>query len=104
MKKKLNIHIVNANDFFKKLIGLSFKFNKLNYCMLFKNCNAIHTLFMFQSIDVIMMDKNNKVLYIKEKLSPLKIIFPKKNCRCTLELPLNTIKKLNIKINDIIEL
>lgn len=102
MRKHLNLKIIEANTFLKKLIGFSFKINKISYSMLFKNCNSIHTIFMFQNIDVIMTDKNNKVLYLKKNLTPFKIILPKKRCYYTYELPLNTIKSYNIKLNDII--
>lgn len=102
MRKNLNLKVIYADTFFKKLVGLSFKIKKLDYCLLFNNVNSIHTFFMFQSIDVIMTDEYKRVLYIKRNLSPFKIIMPKKKCYYTYELPVNTIENYDIKLNDII--
>ena len=76
-----------------------FKRKKINYGICFPKCNSIHTFFMFQSIDVIMTDINNKILYIYPNFKPWKIILPKKNVYYTYELPLGSTTKF--KINDI---
>ena len=43
-----------------------------------------------------MTDKDNKIVYLKENLSPWKIIWPQKKAYHTYEMPLNTSKYLNI--------
>jgi len=92
-----NIKIYEAKTFKQRLIGLMFKKN-FNYGLLFKNCNSIHTFFMKENIDVVMTDKNNKVLYIKKNMKKNRIILPKKGVYNTYEFPANFIK--DIKIND----
>lgn len=92
--------IKEANTFIKKLKGLMFKKN-FDYILKFKT-NGIHTFFMKTEIDVILTDKNNKILYIYKKLKPNKIILPKKNVKYTYEMPVNYIK--NIKIGDYLNL
>lgn len=62
---------------------------KVEIGYLFKNCNSIHTFFMFQNIDVYMLDKNFNILYTYKNLKPWKIIFPKKNVYYTLEFSSN---------------
>ena len=79
-------------DFTAKL-----KVKEFNYILKFKT-NGIHTFFMKTNIDVILTDKNQKVLYIYKKLKPNKIILPKRKVKYTYEMPVNYIK--NIKIGD----
>lgn len=88
--------IKEANTFVKKLKGLMF-INNFDYILKFKT-NGIHTFFMKTNIDVILTDKNHKVLYIYKNLKPNKIIFPKRKVKYTYEMPVNYIK--NIKIGD----
>ena len=91
------IDIYEAKTFKERLFGLMFKKN-INYGLLFKNCNSIHTFFMKENIDVVMTDKNNKVIYIKKNMKKNRIILPKKNVYKTYEFPANFIK--NLKVND----
>lgn len=85
----------------KKVIGIKDNFlgfmNKKNfkYGLLFR-CNGIHTFFMKENIDVILTDKNYKILYLYKDLKKNKIILPKKNVYYTIELPAQSIKKLHI--------
>ena len=91
------IKIYEAKKFKDRLFGLMFKKN-INYCLLLKKCNSIHTFFMRENIDVVMTDKNNKVIFIKKNMKKNRIILPKKNVYNTYEFPNNFIKEL--KIND----
>ena len=89
------ITIYEAKTFKERLFGLMFKKN-IDYCLLFKNCNSIHTFFMKENIDVVMTDKNNNVLFIKKNMKKNRIIFPKKGVYKTYEFPANFIKNLNV--------
>ena len=94
--------IVVAKNFKEKLIGLMFKKN-INYYLLIKNCKSIHTFFMKENIDVLLIDKNNKILDIKRNIKPNKIIIFKSKKRTNiLEMPNNSSLKYNI--NDIVKL
>lgn len=83
---KKNINIKMCSNFFKKLLGFMFK-KEFNYGICIKKCNSIHTFFMRRSIDVIMTNKDNKILYIFNNLKKNKIILPKKGVYFTYELP-----------------
>ena len=83
-KKAINIKM--CDKFFNRLKGFMFKKN-INYGLCFNKCNSIHTFFFFFKIDVIMTDKNNKILYIFNNLGPCRIILPKKNVYYTYEIP-----------------
>ena len=86
--------INKANTFLKRLKGLMFKKN-IKEGLFIPECNNIHTFFMKDNIDVIMIDKNNKVILIKKNLKKNKIIY-KKEAYHTIELPKNSIENLNL--------
>jgi uncharacterized membrane protein (UPF0127 family) len=70
----------------------------INYALRIKT-NSIHTFFMKENIDVIMLDNNNNILYLYNNFSKNKIILPKKNVTKVLELPVNYFKfKINEKL------
>jgi len=86
-----DIEIKEANSFYKRFMGLSFK-KKFNYGLLFRNTNGIQTIFMRKSIDVVLFDKDFNVIKIYYNVKPLRIILPKKNVKHTLELPMGYLK------------
>ena len=81
-----------------KIKGLMFKKDIINEGYIFYNCGSIHTFFMKQDIDVMVLDKDNRIVKIKSNLKKNKILLSKGIT--TLELPLNTCKyfKLNDKV------
>lgn len=93
MKDKYNneIKLFKYDTFFKKLKGFMFKKN-IDYAIYFNKVNSIHTFFMKECIDVIMTDKNFKILYIFKSVKPNKIILPKKGVYYTFELPPSKLK------------
>ena len=82
------IKIVNCVSFFSRLKGFMFK-KEINNALLFNKCNSIHTFFMKCNIDVIMCNKDNKILYYYNNLGKNKVILPKKGVYKTIELPVN---------------
>ena len=60
-KKKINLKY--ANTFQLRLCGLIGKRN-INYGIIFPNCNSIHTFFMKEEIDILMLDENYQIKYI----------------------------------------
>lgn len=91
-----NMKVKVCNNFFNRFKGFMFTKN-INYGLCFPRCNSIHTIFMFKPIDVIMTDKDYKVLYIFKNVKPYRIILPKKNVYYTFEFPTN---KLDFRINE----
>ena len=91
-----------ANSFKDKLVGLMNKTN-IDYGLLIPNCKSIHTFFMKESIDVLLLDKDNRILMINRNVKPNRILIYKNKKRTNiLELPNNSSKKL--KVNDIIDI
>ena len=85
-----------ANSFKKKFFGLMGKEN-IKKGMFFSKTKSIHTFFMKESIDIIMIDKNNNVVFFIKNMPKNKILIKKKAYH-TIELPHNSLT--TIKIND----
>lgn len=98
--KNKTINIKECKTFFDRLIGFMGKKN-INHGLLFNNCSSIHTFFMKEAIDVIMLNDENRILYYYPNLSKSKIILPKSHVTKTIELPINYFK---FQINDEIEI
>ena len=83
-----------ANTFKKKLFGLMGKKN-IQKGLFFPKTRSIHTFFMKEAIDVIMIDKENKIVFYQKNLPKNKILIKKKAYH-TIELPSNSLNKINI--------
>lgn len=95
LKDNKKLEIKEYKNFIKKLQGLMFKKEKINYIVRLNNCNSIHTFFMKQNIDVIITDKKNNILYKRKNITKNKVIFPIKNGYYVYEMPEGTIDKIN---------
>ena len=93
------MEVKEAKTFTQKLKGLMFQ-KKFDYILKFKT-NGIHTFFMKTNIDVILTDKNGKIMYIYRNLKPNKIILHKKGVKYIFEMPINYLnnKKIGDKLN-----
>ena len=96
------ISVIEAKTFKQRLFGLIGKTN-IDYAMLFKKCNSIHTFLMKENIDIIGLDKNNKVIYKYENLGKDRIIKVKNNINETSILELPKMYSKYIEMNSIIE-
>ncbi len=93
----IDTHAKYCYKFKDRLLGLMFKDKITPLC--FPKCHSIHTFFMKRPIDVIMTNKDNKVIAIYKNTSKNKIIINKK-AYYVYELPINTYK---IELNDLIK-
>jgi len=91
------IDIIYATDFKTRLFGLMGKKN-IDYGILFPKCNAIHTFFMKEDIDVIGLNEENQVIYIFREVPKNKVVKVSEDAKKTsiLELPKNASKKIYI--------
>jgi len=62
--------------------------------------NAIHTVGMLFSFDVVMIDKDFKVVSLKELVKPFRVILPKLRAESVIELPPHTIFRSRTEIGD----
>lgn len=56
--------------------------------------------FVFFSIDILFLDKNKKIVELKENFRPFTNYYPKNLAMYLVELPAGTIKKHKVAIND----
>lgn len=72
--------------------------------LIFEHCNAIHTVFMSQRIDVLFVGGENKVLKTVEKLAPWVPWCGCRGCSVVIELPPGAISKSRTAPGDYIDL
>lgn len=61
---------------------------------------GIHTFFLKFPIDVVVLDKNNKVVKLQQNLAPNRIFVCNPRYFYVLELPKNTINKMKLSLGD----
>ncbi len=79
-KKIISHHTVIADSMPKRLRGMILRSFSDFDAMVFMNCNAVHTFFMSIPIDIIFMDKHNKVVKCAD--SPMASCRQFKSCLC----------------------
>jgi uncharacterized membrane protein (UPF0127 family) len=90
----LNIRTVVAETFCQRFVGFMFK-KDADYALLFKNCKSIHTFFMRFDLDIIFLDKKDKVIDVIKQVRPFSVILPINNACSILEIPSNSIENID---------
>src|ERR1700757_3257961 len=62
--------------------------------------NAIHTIGMLFSFDLVMIDKNFRVVSLKELVKPCRVVLPKLSAESVIELPAHTIFRSRTEVGD----
>lgn len=92
---------------FSKAFGLMFhkKITNTGYVFVFDTARRIdlHMFFVFFKIDLVFLDKNKKVIEIKEGFKPFTTYYSKEKAMYLIELPSGKVKDSKTKINDLIE-
>ncbi len=83
-----------ADSFKKRFFGLMGKKN-IKEGIFFPKTRSIHTFFMKDNIDIIMINKDNEVIYFEKNVKKNKIII-KKEAYHTIELPKDSLTNINI--------
>lgn len=100
-----NINLTIYNTFHKRFKGLMFRTRPLeNEGIWLIPCNSIHMFFMFITIDVVFLNKDHQIEFLKSSVKPWTIIPPIKNAHSALELPEGTIKKYKLEKGDIVRM
>ena len=80
-----------CNNFKTRFLGLMGKKN-IQDIYVFPHCNSIHTFFMREPIDVVLLKKDGTVIKTIENLKPWRMIIPQKNVYWIIELQKKTLK------------
>jgi uncharacterized membrane protein (UPF0127 family) len=105
IKNKSKNTIVSKTFVYKtgltKVKGLLFE--KKAKALIFRTRFGIHTFFMRFPIDLMVIDKNKNVVFIKESVKPNRIIFWNPRFDLVIELPKGSIKNSNTKPGDTLD-
>ena len=92
--------VEQATTFFSRLKGLMFRAQLApEAALLLEPCPQIHTCFMRFDIDVIFLDKHNRVVAVVENLRPWRMSKLYAQVRRTLELPGGSLKG-SVRVGD----
>ncbi len=95
---------VAANSFVSRARGMIGKKFENFDAMIFYNCNSIHTMLMSIPLDVIFLNKSNKICEIRENLVPWKPFVRAEEAWAVIEWPVGTVKNSNTEKGDILDL
>ncbi|MFN8671140.1 MAG: DUF192 domain-containing protein [Candidatus Sericytochromatia bacterium] len=94
-----------ANNPLSRFIGLmNRKELQENEGLLLTPCNSIHMFFMKIPLDVVFIDRKDKIVKTIENIKPWKISPVVFKAQSVLELPVGHIKKYDLQENDNLEL
>lgn len=91
-----------AESLLDRMFGLLIKSNPRN--ILFKTRFGIHTFFLREPIDVIILDKNFKIVKLKPGFKPNRFFFWPPYFNTVIELPSQTISNFRLKNGSILEI
>ena len=86
-KKKYKI--IELTKFWERFKGLKFNLEKIDYIIKFPKKKFVSTDFICQRIDIILTDKDDKILRIYRDIPSERYIFPKKKVYNVYFLPVN---------------
>lgn len=72
--------------------------------LILKPCSSIHTLFMRFPIDVLFLDKDNRVIGLLHSFKPFRFSPLYFNAILAVELPANTLQFTQTRLEDIIKI
>ena len=94
--------ILAADTFFTRLIGLMFRKTLAPFDGLFlTQCSSIHTFFMRFPIDVVCLDRENRLTAVRHEMKPCRFYAPRRGTCAMLELQPGFTEKLDLKPGDI---
>ena len=94
-----------AKTFIKKTFGLILR-NDISEAdgLIIKPCNSIHTFFMRFPIDVLFVDRKNKIIALHENVKPWRILPIHFNSSYVIEIKSGQISAKTISRHDIIQI
>ena len=95
-----------ADTFLRKLVGLMFTAPEdrgLVFTYSYEQYVSLHMFFVFYCIDVLWLNSEGEVVFLKEEFRPFTVAFPTEKARSVIELPSGTIQRSKTAIGDRIE-
>lgn len=101
MGREIRLTIVRAKNWKEKLLGLIGK--KKAYPLLLQTRFGIHTFGLKFPIDILVLDKNNKIVKIKKSLKPNRIFLWNPIHDMVIELPEGFVNRQSLKMGDAVK-
>lgn len=96
---------IMADTFFTRLVGLLGRPGlPAGWCMVLKPCSSIHTMFMRFPLDVLFLDKHNRVAAVARDMPPYRFSGTVKGSRVVIEFPAGSLAPTGTAPGDIIEI
>lgn len=96
LKNNKDLELIELNTTIDRFKGLKLVLEPLDYIIKFPNKKIASTYFLCQKIDIIMTNKENKILKIVPNVKSEKIIFPVKGVKDIYFFPLKSSLKFKI--------
>ncbi len=80
------------------------KFSEQCDALIFEHCNAVHSLFMSQDLDLLFVSRENRILHVRENFPPWRVCERCGSACLVIELPAGTIRKSATQTGDVIDL
>jgi len=103
VKKKIIPKVLYAEKYLARLGGMMGrrKWPRSYFTGLyFPKCKSVHTFFTFLKLDIVFLDKNNKILKIFSSASPWRFFLGPAGSRHCLELPGGYSNRIRLKNGD----
>lgn len=95
------VEVTVADGFWSRALGLLPRKSLPSHsALLIKPCKDVHTWFMRFGIDVLFLDKNNKIIGIKENVLPYRFVLGPKGTANVLEMAANAAALHKLNLND----
>ena len=95
------LKLEERTSFRERFKSLRFNFTKLDHAIKFPKKRSINTVFFVQKVDIALCDKEDKIVYLEEKVRSERYFIHKKKTYNIYLLPLGSVKHL--AIGDIIK-
>lgn len=94
-----------ARDFFSRFMGLMGRTSLSDdEAIVFPKCDSIHTFFMRIPIDVVMLDRDGKVVGIDEAMKPWRMMLPRRGVKHIVEMKAFRSRELGIVPGRVLEI
>ena len=90
-----------ADNFWTRFRGLTFvRQLEAGEGLLITTTNSIHTHFMFMSIDVLYVNKQNVIVDIVHSMKPWRMAMPRAKANYVIEMPAGAVARTGCKVGD----
>ena len=76
------LNVKSCKTFFSRCFGMMGQKKPLSYGLYFPKCKSIHTFFMRQNIDIVMVDSNHLIVAVYKNAKPWHIFYSKNATAC----------------------